>query len=46
MTQQEVIKTFMQSLDKTEHSGCAALDEAIQASSDFKNFEDFKKKIL
>ena len=46
MTQQEVIKTFMQSLDKTEHSGCAALDEAIQASSDFKNFEDFKRKFF
>ena len=46
MTQQEVIKTFMQSLDKTELSGRAALDEAIQASSDFKNFEDFRKKFF
>lgn len=46
MTQQEVIKTFMQSLDKTELSGRAALDEAIQASSSFQNFEDFKRKFL
>lgn len=46
MTQQEVIKTFMQSLDKTELSGRAAIDEAIQASSDFKNFEDFRKKFF
>ena len=41
-TQQEVIKTFMQSLDKTELSGRAALDEAIQASSNFKNFEEVR----
>ncbi len=46
MTQQEVIKTFMQSLDKTELSGRAAFDEAIQASSSFQNFEDFKRKFL
>lgn len=46
MTQQEVIKTFMQSLDKTELSGRAALDEAIQASSNFQNFEEFKRKFF
>ena len=46
MTQQEVIKTFMQSLDKTELSGRAALDEAIQASSGFQNFEEFKRKFF
>ena len=32
MTQQEVIKAFNQSLDKTELSGLAALDEAVRAS--------------
>ena len=46
MTQQEVIYNFMQSLDNTELSGRAALDEAIQASSNFQNFEDFKRKFF
>ena len=34
-TQQEVIKVFMASLDKTSKKGTSALDEAIQASSTF-----------
>lgn len=46
MTQQEVIYNFMQSLDNTELSGRAALDEAIQASSNFQNFEEFKRKFF
>ena len=35
VTQQEVIKAFMKSLDKTTKSGTAAVDEAIKASSSF-----------
>ena len=44
MTQQEVIKAFMHSLDETEMSGRAALDEAVRASSDFKNFQEVVEK--
>ena len=36
-TQQEVIKKFMASLDTTKKKGTAALDEAIQACSNFKS---------
>ncbi len=43
MTQQEVIYNFMQSLKNTEQSGRAALDEAVQASSDFANYQEVKK---
>ncbi len=44
MTQQEVIKAFMHSLDETEMSGRAALDEAVRASSNFKNFQEVANK--
>ena len=47
MTQQEVMKAFMHSLDETEMSGRAAMDEAVRASSNFKSFQEvadnFKK---
>ncbi len=46
MTQQEVIKTFNQSLDNTNLSGRAALDEAIAASSKFANYEAVRQKFL
>ena len=39
-TQQEVMKAFMKSLDETELSGRDALDEAIQASSNFKSYSE------
>lgn len=40
MTQQEVMKTFMQSLNTTELSGRAALDEAVKASSNFGSYQE------
>lgn len=40
MTQQEVMKTFMQSLNDTELSGRAALDEAVKASSSFGSYQE------
>ena len=46
MTQQEVIKAFMQSLDNTTLKGAAAVNEAIRASSDFKNFNALKKQFM
>ena len=48
MTQQEVIKAFMQSLDKTELTGRAALDEAVKTASKskFKNFEELAESFL
>ena len=46
MTQQEVIKKFMASLDKTNKRGTAALDEAIQACSNFQSIQDVIEKIL
>ena len=46
MTQQEVIKTFMKSLDKTSKKGTAALDEAIRACSPFSNFQTAKNAII
>ena len=45
-TQQEVIKTFMQSLNDTTLKGGKALDEAIKASSKFKSFSAVKKQFL
>ena len=46
MTQQEVIKTFMQSLDNTTLKGGAALNEAIKASSKFKSFKKLREQFL
>lgn len=46
MTQQEVIKTFMQSLNDTTLKGGAALNEAIKASSSFKSFSEVRRKFL
>lgn len=48
MTQQEVIKTFMQSLNDTTLKGGKALDAAIKTASNskFKNFAALKKKFL
>ena len=45
-TQQEVIYNFMQSLDNTTLKGAAAVNEAIRASSDFKNFKAVKKQFM
>lgn len=38
MTQQEVIKAFNESLNNTQLSGRAALDEAVKASSNFTSY--------
>ena len=46
MTQQEVIYAFMQSLNKTQLSGRAAVDEAIQASSSFNSLEEVKRMFI
>ena len=48
MTQQEVIKTFMQSLNDTTLKGGKALDAAIKTASGskFKSFAALKKKFL
>ena len=46
MTQQEVIKAFMKSLDKTSKTGAAALDEAIRKCSPFKSFEELKAALI
>jgi hypothetical protein len=46
MTQQEVIKKFMSSLDNTKKKGEAALDEAIKACSNFKSFQDLKNSMI
>ena len=46
MTQQEVIKTFMHSLDETTLKGSAALNEAIKASSNFKSFKAVRTQFL
>jgi len=45
-TQQEVMKTFMQSLDETELSGRAAVDEAIQKSSSFTSYQEVIDKFI
>ena len=39
LTQQEVIKAFIKSLDETEFSGRAALDEAVRACSNFESYQ-------
>lgn len=46
VTQQEVIKKFMKSLDKTSKKGEAALNEAIKACSPFKNFKELKAALI
>lgn len=46
MTQQEVIKAFNQSLNQTELSGRAALDEAVKASSNFSSYQEVVDKFL
>ena len=43
-TQQEVIKAFMKSLDETELSGRAALDEAVRATSNFSSYMEVINK--
>ena len=43
-TQQEVMKAFMKSLDETELSGRAALDEAVKASSNFSSYQEVINK--
>ncbi len=46
MTQQEVIKAFMKSLDKTSKKGSKALDAAIKACSPFSSFQTAKNAII
>ena len=45
-TQQEVIKTLMQSLDNSTLNGADAFNEAIKASSNFKSFKAVRTKFL
>ena len=45
-TQQEVIKKFMASLDKTTLKGTAALDEAIRACSNFNSLQEAFNKMV
>ena len=45
-TQQEVIKKFMESLDKTTLSGTAAVDEAIRACSNFNSTQEVIDKMV
>ena len=46
MTQQEIIKAFMKSLDETKLSGEAALNEAIRACSPFSSFAELKAAMI
>ena len=46
MTQQEVIKAFMKSLDETSKTGEAALNEAVKACSTFKSFTALKAAMI
>ena len=46
MTQQEVIKAFMKSLDETSKTGEAALNEAIRKCSTFKSFKAVKAAMI
>jgi Ca2+-binding RTX toxin-like protein len=46
VTQQEVIKKFVESLDKTNLRGTAAIDEAVRACSNFKSYSDLMNHIL
>lgn len=45
-TQQEVIKAFMNSLDKTTLQGTEAVDEAIKACSTFNSFKELKAALI
>jgi hypothetical protein len=45
-TQEEVIKKFVKSLDKTNLKGTAAVDEAVRACSNFKSYSDLMDHIL
>ena len=45
-TQQEVIKSFMASLDTTTLLGKQAISAAIQDCSNFKDFDDLKEKLI
>ena len=45
-TQQEVMKKFMASLDKTSKKGEKALDEAIKTCSPFNSFKELKAAII
>ncbi len=44
MTQQEVMKNFMHSLDETDKSGRSALDDAVKSSSNFKSYNELVEK--
>ena len=46
MSQQEIIKKFMASLDNTTLSGTAAVDEAIRACSNFDSMQEVKNKMI
>lgn len=46
MTQQEIIKAFMKSLDTTSKKGEAALNAAIKACSPFKSFKAAKAAMI
>lgn len=46
MTQQDVIKAFVQSLDATELKGEVAIDQALQASSNFKSVAQLRTQFL
>ena len=45
-TQQEVMKKFVASLDKTQLRGTAAVDEAIKACSSFTSYDELIKRFL
>ena len=45
MSQQEVIKKFMASLDKTTQSGTKAINEAIKAATNGK-FTEMRRKVI
>ncbi len=45
-SQQDVIKAFMKTLDATSSRGSDAIDEAVQACSNFKNAEELIARIV
>ena len=45
-TQQDVLKNFVASLDKTNLSGTAAVDEAVKACSSFTSYSDLMNHFL
>lgn len=45
-TQQEVIKAFMKSLDKTTKSGRTAINSAVKACSNFKSLQDVVDNLI